>query len=138
MIRGFTCGTFDLFHPGHVLLLEWARTHCDYLLVGLQTNPTHDRPHDKEPPVQSMFERWIQLRAHRAVDEIVPYDTERDLENLLASLDLHVRFLGDDYATAKTFTGREICQSRGIQVMYAPRRHSYSSTELRRRLRLQA
>lgn len=135
MIRGFTCGAFDLLHPGHVLLLDWARAQCDYLIVGLHTNPTYDRPIDKAPPIQSVFERWIQLRSHWAVDEIIPYDTERDLENLLASLDLQVRVLGDDYATAPTFTGREICQTRGIQIRYAPRQHSYSSTDLRHRLR---
>lgn len=132
---GFTCGAFDLLHPGHLLLLEWARTRCDRLIVGLHTDPTIDRPTEKERPVQSVFERWLQLRAVRYVDEIIPYDTERDLENLLASLNIQTRFLGDDYAYHKDFTGREIGAKRGINVLYAPRHHLYSSTELRQRIR---
>lgn len=135
MITGFTCGAFDLLHPGHILLLNWARTQCDHLIVGLHTNPTLDRPTEKELPVQSVFERWLQLQAVRSVDTIIPYDTERDLENLLASLDIQIRILGEDYITAKNFTGRDIGQKRGIKVLYAPRLHSYSSTELRNRLR---
>lgn len=136
MTTGFTCGAFDLLHPGHILLLEWARAHCDRLIVGLHTDPTLDRPDEKTRPIQSTFERWLQLRAVRSVDEIIPYDTERDLENLLASLDIQIRFLGDDYTTRKEFTGRAIGVQRGIAVLYAPRLHSYSSTELRNRLRL--
>ena len=134
MTTGFTCGAFDLLHPGHLFLLEWSRSHCDRLIVGLQTNPTIDRPDEKHPPVQSVFERWVQLRAVRYVDEIIPYDTERDLENLIASLDIQIRFLGDDYSLRKDFTGRAIGAKRGMNILYAPRHHSYSSTDLRARL----
>jgi glycerol-3-phosphate cytidylyltransferase len=134
MVTGFTCGAFDLLHPGHILLLEWSRAHCDRLIVGLHTNPAIDRPDQKNRPIQSMLERWVQLRAVRYVDEIIPYDTEHDLENLIATLDIQVRFLGDDYAIKRDFTGRDIGTKRGISILYAPRLHSYSSTELRERL----
>ena len=82
---GFTCGAFDLLHPGHLHLLDWAKQHCDYLIVGLHTDPTIDRPTEKDRPVQSVFERWAQLNAVHSVDEIIPYETERDLRNLLAT-----------------------------------------------------
>lgn len=134
MTRGFTCGAFDLLHPGHILLLEWARNHCDHLIVGLHTNPAIDRPQQKVVPVQSTAERWLQLRAVKYVDEIIPYDTELDLENLIGSLDIQVRILGDDYK-GLNFTGQDICTVKKISILYAPRYHSYSSTELRRRLR---
>lgn len=134
MTNGFTCGAFDLLHPGHLHLLEWARNRCDKLIVGLHTDPTIDRPATKESPVQTTFERWQQLKAVRAVDEIIPYDTEEDLINLLAILDIQIRFLGDDYLHVEPFTGQDICQQRNIEILYAPRKHSYSSTKLRRRL----
>lgn len=134
MVTGFTCGAFDLLHPGHLHLLEWSRQRCDRLLVGLHTDPTRDRPATKEPPVQTVFERWQQLKAVRFVDEIIPYDTEDDLVNLFATLDIQIRFLGEDYLSTRFFTGQDICRHRGIRIVYAPRKHSYSSTELRQRL----
>lgn len=134
MVTGFTCSAFDLLHPGHLYFLNWARERCDRLIVGLHTNPTLDRPDTKTRPVQTTFERWQQLKALRCVDEIIPYDTEQDLVNLLAILDIQVRFVGEDYLNVRNYTGQELCLARGITILYAPRKHSYSSTELRTRL----
>jgi len=132
---GFTCSAFDLLHPGHLVMLEECKNNCDYLVVGLHTDPTIDRPDTKQRPIQSTFERWVQLDSCRWVDKIIPYDTERDLQNLLATLHIDVRFLGDEYR-GKIFTGGEICQHRGIELFYnAPRLHNFSSTEMRNRLK---
>lgn len=134
MIRGFTCGAFDVLHPGHLHLFEQAKQHCDYLIVGLHTNPNTDRMR-KNAPVQTIFERWSQLHAVKHVDEIIPYDTEHDLKNLLATVNLQVRFLGSDYlGIGATFTGEQICRDRNIQIVYIPRLHSFSSTNLRERV----
>ena len=129
---GFTCSTFDLLHAGHVVMLEEAKRHCDYLIVGLQTDPTIDRP-DKNAPIQSVVERQIQLAAVKYVDEIVMYATERDLEDLLLTLPINVRIIGEEYKT-KPFTGKEICKDRGIKMVYNKRDHSFSSTSLRKRV----
>lgn len=134
MTIGFTCGAFDLLHPGHLHLLKWAHHHCDHLIVGLHTDPTIDRPTQKERPVQTVFERWAQLKSVSNVDDIVPYETETDLCNLLATLEIDVRFLGSDYQ-GRGATGNHICEQRGIKILYAPRLHTFSSTELRSRLR---
>lgn len=131
---GFTCGAFDLLHPGHLHLLEWSKRHCDRLIVGLHTDPSLDRPDTKNRPIQTTFERWQQLMALRDVDEIIPYDTEQDLLNLLATLEIHIRFVGEDYLNHQKFTGQELCRDRKITILYAPRTHSYSSTELRKRV----
>jgi glycerol-3-phosphate cytidylyltransferase len=129
---GFTCSTFDLLHAGHVVMLEEAKRHCDYLIVGLQTDPTIDRP-DKNKPIQSVVERQIQLAAVKYVDEIVMYATEQDLEDLLLTLPINVRIIGDEYKT-KPFTGKAICKDRGIKMVYNGRDHSFSSTSLRKRV----
>ena len=129
---GFTCSTFDLLHAGHVVMLEEAKRHCDYLIVGLQTDPTIDRP-DKNTPIQSVVERQIQLAAVKYVDEIVMYATEQDLEDLLLTLPINVRIIGDEYKT-KPFTGKAICKDRGIKMVYNGRDHSFSSTSLRKRV----
>ena len=129
---GFTCSTFDLLHAGHVVMLEEAKRHCDYLIVGLQTDPTIDRP-DKNIPIQSVVERQIQLAAVKYVDEIVMYATEQDLEDLLLTLPINVRIIGDEYKT-KPFTGKAICKDRGIKMVYNGRDHSFSSTSLRKRV----
>ena len=129
---GFTCSTFDLLHAGHVVMLEEAKRHCDYLIVGLQTGPTIDRP-DKNKPIQSVVERQIQLAAVKYVDEIVMYATEQDLEDLLLTLPINVRIIGDEYKT-KPFTGKAICKDRGIKMVYNGRDHSFSSTSLRKRV----
>ena len=129
---GFTCSTFDLLHAGHVVMLEEAKRHCDYLIVGLQTDPTIDRP-EKNAPIQSIVERQIQLAAVKYVDEIVMYATEQDLEDLLLTLPINVRIIGDEYKT-KPFTGKSICKDRGIKMVYNGRDHSFSSTSLRKRV----
>lgn len=132
-VVGFTCSAFDLFHAGHVAMLAECKQHCDYLIVGLQVDPSKDRP-DKNKPVQSVYERYIQLRGCKYVDEIVPYETEKDLENLLAIEDIHVRFVGQEYSGTR-LTGEDVCERRGIRVHFNNRMHNYSSSELRRRLK---
>jgi len=126
---GITFSTFDLFHAGHVKMLEDAKEQCDYLICGLQTNPTLDRP-EKNMPVQSVVERYIQLKACKYVDEIVPYATEQDLEDILRSFKLDVRIIGDEYVN-KQFTGRDYCEQKGILLFYNIREHRFSSSVLR-------
>ena len=130
---GITFSTFDLFHAGHVAMLSEAKNHCDYLIAALQTDPTIDRPDSKNPPIQSIVERQIQLSTNRNVDEVVIYQTEKDLEDLLLILPIDVRILGVEYAD-KDFTGREICMKRGIEIIYNGRDHSFSSSSLRKRV----
>ena len=130
---GFTCSTFDLLHAGHITMLEEAKHHCDYLIVGLQTDPTVDRPDTKNPPVQTIVERQIQLAAVKYIDEIVVYTTEQDLTDLLLTLPIDVRVLGDEYKT-KDFTGKDIAKARGCKIVYNGRDHSFSSTSLRQRV----
>ena len=125
---GFTCSCFDLFHAGHVLMLEEAKEHCDYLIVGLQTDPTLDRP-EKNKPVQSVYERYVQLKGCKYVDEIIPYSTENDLLNLLTTVNYDVRILGEEYSE-KDYTGRFLAK----ETYYNKRLHTYSSTELRKRI----
>jgi glycerol-3-phosphate cytidylyltransferase len=129
---GFTCGAFDLFHAGHVAMLRECANQCDVLVVGLHTNPKTDRP-EKNSPVQSMYERYLQLQACQYVHKIIPYDSEKDLVNLLAIEKIDVRFLSEEYI-GKSITGEHICDSRCIDIIYNIRRHSYSSSELRNRI----
>ena len=129
---GFTCSTFDLCHAGHVMMLREAKTVCDYLIVGLQTDPTIDRP-EKNKPVQTLLERYIQLNAIEYVDEIVPYQTEQDLEDILNMFPINVRILGEEYKNGK-FTGRATCAKRGIELYYNKRDHRFSSSDLRERV----
>lgn len=131
-IVGFTASSFDLLHAGHVAMLAEARTQCDYLIVGLQSDPTLDRS-TKNKPVQSIVERQMQLRGSRYVDEIWVYNTEKDLEDLLLMLPIDVRILGVEYE-GKEFTGREICHKRGIKLYFNGRDHSFSSSSLRKRV----
>jgi len=133
LIIGITFSTFDLFHAGHIAMLSEAKNHCDYLIVGLQTDPTIDRPESKNPPVQSIVERQIQVSACRFVDEIVVYQTEKDLEDILLTLPIDVRILGVEYEK-QNFTGRKICESRGIELVFNGRDHSFSSSNLRQRV----
>lgn len=133
MITGFTCSTFDLFHAGHIIMLKEAKTQCDYLIVGLQTDPTIDRPDTKNKPVQSIFERYVQLQACKYVDEIVVYATEKDLVDILLSYPIDVRILGNEYEH-KQFTGRQECIDKGIKFYFNSREHSFSTTELRQRV----
>ena len=128
---GFTCSTFDLLHAGHILMLAEAKSVCDHLIVGLQSDPSIDRP-GKNKPVQSIVERFVQLSAVKFVDEIVVYNTERDLEDLLMFLPISVRIIGEEYKD-KEYTGKQICIDRGINMYFNSRNHRFSSTELRQR-----
>jgi len=132
MITGITFGAFDLLHAGHVAMLEEAKRKCDYLIVGLHVDPTVERPDTKNKPIQSVYERWKQLNAMRAVDEIIPYESEQDIINMLATLGLDKRFIGSDYEN-KSITGSDICKERGIKIDFIKRVHNYSSSELRSR-----
>ena len=132
MKTGFTCSTFDLFHAGHIIMLKEAKQQCEYLIVGLQTDPTIDRK-EKNKPVQSIFERYVQLQACKYVDEIVVYASEKDLVDILLSYPIDVRILGDEYEH-KDFTGRAECIQKGIKFYFNKREHTFSTTELRQRV----
>ena len=127
---GITFSAFDLLHAGHVIMLEEAKRQCDYLIVALQTDPTIDRP-EKNRPTQSVVERYIQLKGCVHVDEIVPYATEQDLEDILRSFKLDVRIIGDEYRE-KNFTGRSYCEEKGIELYFNVRDHRFSSSSLRK------
>ena len=129
---GFTCSTFDLFHAGHIMMLKEAKSVCDHLIVGLQTDPTIDRK-EKNKPVQTIFERYVQLEACKYVDEIVVYGTEKELIDILLSYPINVRILGVEYMD-KDFTGKKECGARGIELFFNNRQHSFSTTELRNRV----
>lgn len=128
-IIGITCSTFDLLHTGHIIMLEECKRYCDYLICALQVDPTIDRP-NKNKPIQSLVERYIQLDAVRYVDKIIPYVTEQDLEELFESLDLDVRIIGEDYRN-QSFTAKEICNKRNIKLIYNKRDHKFSTSSLR-------
>ena len=125
---GFTCSTFDLFHAGHVMMLKEAKEQCDYLIVGLQTDPTIDRA-SKNKPVQGVFERFVQLNACTYVDEVVVYATEKELRDILLSYQIDVRILGEEYE-GKEFTGYDL----PMEYYFNKRRHSFSTSELRQRV----
>lgn len=126
---GFTCSCFDLFHAGHIMMLKEAKSVCDHLIVGLQTDPTIDRP-TKNKPIQSVFERYVQLDACKYVDEIVVYATEKDLMDILLSYPINVRIVGDEYEKTE-FTGKNLTS---MEIYYNGRKHSFSTTELRQRV----
>ena len=129
---GITFSTFDLFHAGHVKMLEEAKRQCDYLIVGLQLDPSKDRP-EKNAPSQSIIERYIQLKGSKHIDEIVPYVTEKDLEDILEMYHIDVRILGEEYRE-KDFTGKDICKRRDIDLHFNKRDHRFSTTDLRKRV----
>ena len=129
---GITCSTFDLLHAGHILMLREAKKQCDYLIACLQVDPSLDRQ-EKNSPVQTLVERHVQLAAVTYVDEIIPYQTEKDLEDILESFDIDIRILGEEYRN-HAFTGKEICQKRGIQLYFNKRDHRFSSSDLRMRV----
>jgi len=131
-IIGITCSTFDLLHAGHVQMLREAKEQCDYLICGLQTDPTLDRP-SKNAPVQTIVERYTQLKGVRYVDEIIPYASEADLEDILSMYHIDVRILGEEYREMD-FTGKDICKKRGIQLYFNKREHRFSSSDLRIRV----
>lgn len=126
---GITASTFDLFHAGHVKMLEEAKEQCDFLIVALQVDPSIDRSW-KNKPIQSVVERYIQVSASEYVDQVVPYVTEQDLEDILSAFKLDVRIIGEEYREAD-FTGKDICNSRGIEIYYNKREHRFSSSALR-------
>lgn len=129
---GFTCSAFDLLHAGHVQMLRDAKDQCDYLICGLQVDPTLDRP-NKNQPIQTVVERYTQLKAVSYVDEIIPYSTEADLEDILAMYHINVRILGQEYRD-KDFTGKDICRKRDIDLYFNKRDHRFSSSDLRKRV----
>ena len=130
---GFNCSSCDLFHAGHVTMMKMEKQLCDYLIVALQVDPTIDRPGVKNKPVQSVYERYVQLQGCKYVDEILVYETEADLLNLLQTQNINVRFLSEEYKD-RDFTGKQYCIDNGIELYFHLRRHQYSSTELRNRV----
>jgi glycerol-3-phosphate cytidylyltransferase len=130
---GITFSTFDLFHAGHVKMLEEAKQQCDYLIVGLQLDPSIDRP-EKNGPSQSIIERYIQLKGSKHIDEIVPYVSEQDLEDILRSFKIDVRIIGEEY-TKINFTGKDYCKQKGIDIYFNSRDHRFSSSGLRKQLK---
>jgi len=132
LIVGITFSTFDLLHAGHVSMLREAKTQCDYLICGLQYDPSYDRP-EKNSPVQTIVERYTQLKAISYVDEIIPYATEKDVEDILELYHIDVRILGEEYRD-KEFTGRDICRRREIDLYFNKRDHRFSSSDLRSRV----
>lgn len=129
---GITFSTFDLLHAGHIAMLREAKTQCDYLMVGLQMDPSTDRP-NKNTPVQSIVERYTQLKGVQYVDEIIPYSSERDVEDILTLYQINVRILGEEYRD-KEFTGKDICRKRDIDLYFNKRDHRFSSSDLRKRV----
>jgi glycerol-3-phosphate cytidylyltransferase len=130
---GFNCSSFDLFHAGHVTMLKMEKELCDYLKVALQVDPSIDRPGIKNKPVQSVYERYIQLQGCKYVDEILVYETEADLLNLIQTQTFHIRFLSEEYRHIEV-TGKQYCIDNGVEIYYHLRRHQYSSTEIRNRV----
>ena len=131
---GITCSTFDLLHAGHIVMLEEAKRHCDYLVAALQVDPTQDRD-SKNKPIQTVVERQIQLAAVRFVDEIVVYNTEKELDDIFLTLPINVRIIGEEYKD-KDFTAKKICYKRKIEIVYNKRDHSFSTTDLRNRTKI--
>jgi glycerol-3-phosphate cytidylyltransferase len=129
---GLTASTFDLLHAGHCSMLREAKEHCDYLICALQVDPSADRK-DKNSPVQTLVERWMQLQSVKYVDEIIPYQTEEDLKDILQMFDLDLRIIGQEYKSMK-FTGRDICSQRNIEIYYNKRDHRFSTSDLRKRV----
>ena len=132
MIVGITFSSFDLFHSGHVAMLKEAKSNCDHLMVGVQTDPTIDRP-EKNKPIQSVFERYVQLEGCKYIDQIVPYATEKEIEDILLTYKIDKRFIGEEYKT-KEFTGKQLCVDDDIELYYNKRQHSFSTTNLRTRI----
>ena len=129
---GITCSTFDLLHAGHIIMLDECKKYCDYLVCALQVDPTIDRK-EKNKPVQTLVERYIQLDAVQYVDKIIPYNTEEELITIFSSLDLDVRIIGEEYKDTQ-FTGKDVCLKRGIKIIYNKRDHDFSTTNLRKRI----
>ena len=133
MIIGITFSTFDLLHAGHIAMLREAKTVCDYLICGLQVDPSFERK-EKNTPAQTLVERWTQLQAVKYVDEIIPYQTEKDVEDILTLFSIDVRIIGEEYKKAGRYTGRATCAARGIEIYYNKRDHRFSTSDLRERV----
>lgn len=133
MIVGFTASSFDLFHSGHVAMLKEAKANCEYMIVGMQTDPTIDRP-EKNKPIQSVFERYVQLEGCKYIDEIIPYETEKDLEDIFLTYKIDIRFIGEEYKD-KQFTAKQLCVDKNVKIHYNKRQHSFSTTNLRKRIK---
>jgi len=133
LIIGITFSSFDLFHSGHVAMLKEAKANCDHLMVGVQTDPTVDRP-EKNKPIQSVFERYVQLEGCKYIDQIVPYATEKEIEDILLTYKIDKRFIGEEYKT-KEFTGKQLCVDNDIELYYNKRQHTFSTTNLRTRIK---
>lgn len=129
---GITFSTFDLLHTGHVLMLKEAKSVCDYLICGLHVDPQVERP-NKNKPIQSIVERYIQLSSVKYVDEVIPYNLEQDLHDILLGYPINVRIIGADYRNID-FSGKDLCLTKGIEIYYNDRSHNFSSTELRQRI----
>jgi glycerol-3-phosphate cytidylyltransferase len=129
---GITCSTFDLLHAGHIIMLDECKKYCDYLVCALQVDPTIDRK-EKNKPVQTLVERYVQLDAVQYVDKIIPYNTEEELITIFSSLDLDVRIIGEEYKDTQ-FTGKDVCLKRGIKIIYNKRDHDFSTTNLRQKI----
>jgi glycerol-3-phosphate cytidylyltransferase len=130
---GITFSSFDLLHAGHIKMLEECKRNCDFLIVGLQTDPTLDRP-NKNKPVQSMVERYIQLKACVFINEIIPYSTELELMEILQSFKIDIRFVGEDYLE-KEFTGKQFCLDNNIEIYFNSRKHKFSTSGLREKIK---
>lgn len=130
---GITFSAFDLFHAGHVIMLKEAAEHCDYLIVCLQRDPSIERS-EKNSPIQADFERYVQLKGSKYVDEIIPYTTEKEVCDILLSYEIDVRFIGEEYKD-KDFTGKQICEEKGIEIYYNSRKHTFSTSSLRNRIK---
>jgi len=129
---GITCSTFDLLHAGHIIMLEECKKYCDYLICALQVDPSVDRP-EKNKPIQSLVERYIQLDAVQYVDKIIPYNNEEELKTIFSSLDIDVRIIGEEYKD-QNFTAKDICMKRNIRFVYNKRDHDFSTSSLRKRI----
>ena len=132
MKTGITFSTFDLFHAGHIKMLEEAKSHCDYLIIGLQLDPSIDRP-EKNKPTQTIVERYVQVRSCKYIDEVIPYVTEQDLIDILSSFKIDLRIIGEEYKD-KGFTGKDYCKKKGIKIYYNRREHRFSSSTLRKQV----
>ena len=132
-IVGFTASTFDPLHAGHVAMLREAKEQCNWLICGLQVDPSVDRA-DKNAPVQTLVERYVQLSGVKYVDEVIPYQTEQDLEDILNTFSINVRIIGEEYKHGR-FTGRAICAARGIDLYFNKRDHRFSTSDLRTRVK---
>ena len=132
MKTGITASTFDLLHSGHIAMLREAKSQCDYLICALQVDPSRDRS-EKNAPTQSLVERQAQLSAVKYVDEIMVYESEADLEDLLAMCQIDIKIMGEEYRDID-FTGKDICKKRGIELYFNKRDHRFSSSELRHRI----